>query len=53
MTTMAIAFSYEDVDSSAIMALKGDDNGIFVTFRGKNPKNTHITAKMSKNLQKT
>ena len=38
MTTMAIAFSYEDVDSSAIMALKGDDNGIFVTFRGKNIK---------------
>ena len=28
MTTMAIAFSYEDVDSSAIMALKGDDNVI-------------------------
>ena len=38
MTTMAAAFSYEDVDSSAILALKGDDNGIFVTFRGKNIK---------------
>ena len=38
MTTMATAFSYEDVDSSAILALKGDDNGVFVTFRGKNIK---------------
>ena len=38
MTTMATAFSYEDVDSSAILALKGDDDGVFVTFRGKNIK---------------
>ena len=38
MTTMATAFSYEDVDSSAILALKGDDSGEFVTFRGKNIK---------------
>ena len=38
MTVMATAFSYEDVDSSAILALKGDDNGVFVTFRGKNIK---------------
>ena len=38
MTAMATAFSYEDVDSSAILALKGDDNGVFVTFRGKNIK---------------
>ena len=38
MTTMAVAFSYEDVDSSAILALKGDDDGVFVTFRGKNIK---------------
>ena len=38
MTTMATAFSYEDVDSSAILALKGDDSGLFVTFRVKNIK---------------
>ena len=38
MTAMATAFSYEDVDSSAILALKGDDSGVFVTFSCKSIK---------------
>ena len=40
MTTMRLssAFTYEDVDSSAILSLKGNDEGVFVTFRGKNIK---------------
>jgi len=56
MTTMAIAFSYEDVDSSAILALKGDDSGVFVTFRGKNIKeyayNCENVEKFAENVQK-
>ena len=56
MTTMATAFSYEDVDSSAILALKGDDSGVFVTFRGKNIKeyacNCENVEKFAENVQK-
>ena len=56
MTTMAAVFSYDDVDSSAILSLKGDDTGVFVTFRGKNPKeyayNCKNVEKFAENVQK-
>ena len=57
MTTMRLSstFSYEDVDSSAILSLKGDDSGVFVTFRGKNIKeyayNCENLARFAKNVQ--
>lgn len=55
MTTMAAVFSYDDVDSSAILSLKGDDTGVFVTFRGKNPKeyayNCENIENFAKNVQ--
>ena len=55
MTTMATAFSYEDVDSSAILSLKGNDEGVFVTFRGKNIKeyayNCENLERFAKNVQ--
>jgi len=53
---MATAFSYEDVDSSAILALKGDDSGVFVTLRGKSIKeyayNCENVEKFANNVEK-